>query len=395
MWMADDLMVHHVPERVVTVSIRVAFLLEQAWHRVPGGTGIAAVRTAEAMAERGDVELVGLTARHAGPPPEIGLVDFPADIRMASSRLPRFLLYESWHQLNRPRVEGIVDSLDVVHASGGAVPATRRPLVATVHDVAWRRHPEAATRRGRRMFEYWLADAGRADLVICPSEATKRELAEAGFDEERLRMVPLGVRPDRALFPEAEAAVRSVLHQHGVDGPFVLWVGTVEPRKNLQALVSAMTMVSTLGEVPLVLVGPSGWGIDIRRITDPLGSRAVIVGPVSDSEREAWMAAATVFCLPSLSEGFGLPLLEAMSAGTPVVTSAGTATEEVVGAAGLVVDPTDTGAIGEALGTVLSDRRLTDRLVAAGHERASSFTWEATAAATVSVYREAMARWGE
>ena len=107
------------------------------------------------------------------------------------------------------------------------------------------------------------------------------------------------------------------------------------------------------------------------------------------------MAAATVFCLPSLSEGFGLPLLEAMSAGTPVVTSAGTATEEVVGAAGLVVDPTDPGAIGEALGTVLSDRRLTDRLVAAGHERASSFTWEATAAATVSVYREAMARWGE
>ena len=388
-------MVRHVPERVVTVPIRVAFLLEQPWHRVPGGTAVAAVRTAEALAERDDIELVGLTARHGGITPDNDLVNFPAGIPVASSRLPRPLLYEFWHQLHRPRVEGMVDSLDVVHASGGAVPATRRPLVATVHDLAWRRHPEASTFRGRRMFEHWLSDARRADLVTCPSEATKRELVEAGFNEERLRIVPLGVRADRAVLPEAEVAVRSVLRQHRVDGPFVLWVGTVEPRKNLRALVSAMEMVSALGEVPLVLVGPTGWATDIRRITAPLGKRAVVLGSVPDSEREAWMAAATVFCLPSLHEGFGLPVLEAMAAGTPVVTSAGTATEEVVGEAGLVVDPTDSGAIGEAIGTVLSDRYLADRLAAIGRERALAFTWESTASATVSAYRDAMARWGE
>lgn len=386
----------------MTGRLRVAYLLEQPWHRVPGGTAVAAARTAEALAARDDVDLVGFTARHGEPPIGDGSFVPSPDVPLVASRLPRALLYESWHRFSQPRVERLVGDVDVVHASGGAVPATRRPLVATVHDLAWRRHPEAATPRGRRLFEAWLADARRAEAVACPSEATRLDLADAGFDEGRLHVVPLGVGGGRAPSSEsrdaAREAVAACLRRHGVDGPFVLWVGTVEPRKNLPGLVAAMDRIpgdgGRGGAVPLVLVGPAGWEADARRITGPMGDRAVLVGSVSEAERDAWLEAATVLCLPSLHEGFGLPVLEAMAAGTPVVTSSGTATEEVAGGAALVADPADPGAIGEALGAVLADEGLAGRLTAAGLDRAASLTWEATAEATVAVYREAVARWG-
>ncbi len=382
----------------MTGRLRVAYLLEQPWHRVPGGTAVAAVRTAESLAARDDVALVGITARHGERAADGGPVDPPSSVPLVASRLPRALLYESWHRFSRPRVERLVGDVDLVHASGGAVPATRRPLVATVHDLAWRHHPEAATSRGRRLFEAWLADARNADAVACPSEATRGDLAAAGFDEERLHVVPLGVGGGRILpagdRDAARGEVAACLRRRGIDGPFVLWVGTVEPRKNLPGLVAAMDRIPGGAAVALVLVGPAGWEADVRRITEPLDDRAVLVGPVSEAVRDAWLEEASVLCLPSLHEGFGLPVLEAMAAGTPVVTSAGTATEEVAGGAALLADPTDPGAIGEALGAVLADADLAGRLAAAGFERVAGFTWSATADATVAVYREAVARWG-
>ncbi|MEC9000285.1 MAG: glycosyltransferase family 1 protein [Actinomycetota bacterium] len=378
----------------MTGRLRIAYLLEQPWHRVPGGTAVAAVRTAEALVGRDDVDLVGLTAHHSGLPADGFPVAPPSELPLVASRLPRALLYESWHRFSRPRVESLISDVDLVHASGGAVPPTRRPLVATVHDLAWRRHPEVATSRGRRLFEAWLTDARRAEVVACPSEATLRDLVAAGFDEDRLHVVPLGVGPAKVVLPGAREAVRSVLRRHCVDGSFVLWIGTVEPRKNLPGLVAAMDRIPGGGSIPLVLIGPTGWEADACRITAPLGDRAVLVGPVPEPERDAWLEAASVLCLPSLQEGFGLPVLEAMAAGTPVVTSSGTATEEVAAGAALVADPTDAGAVGEALGAVLSDGVLADRLAAAGLERAAAFTWKATAEATVLVYREAVARWG-
>jgi len=242
------------------------------------------------------------------------------------------------------------------------------------------------------MFESWLADARRAEVVTCPSATTARDLAAAGFDEDRLHVVPLGVRAGGPLPDGAEAVVRGALARHGVDGPFVLWLGTIEPRKNLPGLVAAMDRIPGGGDVSLVLVGPAGWEADARRIVGPLGDRAVLLGAVSEPVRDAWLAAADVVCLPSLHEGFGLPVLEAMAAGTPVVTSSGTATEEVAGGAALVADPSDPGAIGEALGAVLADGEMARRLADDGRRRAADFTWEATAEGTVVAYREAVAR---
>ena len=158
-------------------TIRAAYLLEQCWHPVPGGTAVAAVGLAGALAARPEIELVGFAARHRAPPS--GHLQPPVPV--VHSALPRSVLYEAWHRLGRPAVDRLAGRPDLVHASGGAVPVTARPLVATIHDLSWRHRPDWATRRGRRLAESWLGDARRADWVVCPSEATRRDLAAAGF----------------------------------------------------------------------------------------------------------------------------------------------------------------------------------------------------------------------
>jgi glycosyltransferase involved in cell wall biosynthesis len=168
---------------------------------------------------------------------------------------------------------------------------------------------------------------------------------------------------------------------------FLLFVGTREPRKNLPRLLDA---VASLGAEapPLVLVGPHGWGPDI---TEQLASMPVPpreLGFVAAARLHDLYAAATVVCYPSLREGFGLPVLEAMAQGTPVVTSAGTATEEVAGDAGVLVDPLDTGSIAHAIADLLDDPERSARLGELGRRRAGELTWERCASAHVEIYRE-------
>ncbi len=363
-----------------------AFLLEQAWHRVPGGTAVAAIESARALSTRVDVDLVGLTAHHqVGEVPATFVeLDGEAILRSVSSRLPRPILYEAWHRVHRPRVDRMAGWPDVVHASGGAVPATKAPLVATIHDLAWRRHPETATRRGRRVFEGWLSDSRRADRVVCPSETTRFDLMAAGFNDDQIRVVPLGVTLSD-VEPGSTSRLRA---RYGLAEPFVLWMGTLEPRKNLDRLVAAMSASKRLADVPLVLVGPEGWRTDVARTVASLKDRAVVVGPVGEAEKRAWLEAADVFCFPSLYEGFGLPVLEAMACGTPVVTSKGTAVEEFLGDGGLLVDPTDVGSIAESLAAVLDDNELATRLGSAGRARSLAYSWSKTADSLVAVYQE-------
>ena len=368
-------------DRLPMTVIRIAYLLEQCWHPVPGGTAVAAVGLARALADRPDIELVGFAARHRTPPP--GHLQ-PA-VPVAHSALPRAALYEAWHRLGRPVVDRLVGRPDLVHASGGAVPVTAGPLVATIHDLSWRHRPDWATRRGRRLAESWLNDARRADRVVCPSEATRSDLLEAGFADDQVVVVPLGADTVAAA-PDQAAELRA---RHGLDGPVVLWVGIVEPRKNLPVLAQAVASLNMEG-LTLVVVGPTGWHEDLSAAVAPLGDRVVVTGPVDEATKHAWFDAADVFCFPSLLEGFGLPVLEAMGHGTPVVTSAGTATEEVLGDAGLTVDPADVDGLAGAVHRVLGDSDLAERLGTAGRLRAATMTWAATAEATVRVYREVL-----
>ena len=166
---------------------------------------------------------------------------------------------------------------------------------------------------------------------------------------------------------------------------FVLWVGTLEPRKNLPTLVEALAQ---LDDIPLVAVGPKGWELSVDEVFAPLTGRAHRIGWVDDQTLTGLYKSATLFAFPSLLEGFGLPVLEAMAHGTPVITSAGTATEEAAGGAAVLVDPTDVGELSLAIKDVFYDEVLQQRLTASGLEQAQQLSWEKSAKKYSEVFAE-------
>jgi glycosyltransferase involved in cell wall biosynthesis len=352
--------------------VRVALTLEQCWHRVPGGTAVAAVELAGALAARGDIEVVGVAAGHRHRPDPMP----PIPVRQLP--LPRPALYEAWHGLRRPKVERATGLVDAVHATTIIVPPRSAPLVVTIHDLAFLHEPDHFTRRGLRFFHRGLQLArDDADLILCSSQATLDDCVANGCARDRLRLVPLGVTVVEATPAEVDA----VKARRGLCRPYLLFVGTREPRKNLARLVEAHSGLGTGHD--LVIAGPAGWG----DTSPPPGT--IVLGMVAPAELRSLYAGADAFVYPSLREGFGLPVLEAMAQGTPVVTSRGTATEETAGGAAVLVEPTDVAdlrrGIVEALG------RATE-LAVAGRSRAAAASWTRCAELTVAAYREVAGR---
>jgi glycosyltransferase involved in cell wall biosynthesis len=364
--------------------LRVAVTLEQCWHAVPGGTARAALESIRALLAHSDLDLVGVSARHGSPPPAAWTPPIP----VRSLPLPRLALYESWHWLRRPAVERATGPVDVIHATGMAVPPPSAPIVVTVHDLAFLRDPSQFTRRGVSFFRRAIELARRdATLVMCPSQATLDDCARNGFGRDRLRLVPWGIEP-QPVDPSGVAGVRA---RFGISGPYVLWTGTIEPRKNLPVLLDAFERLGR-DDLSLVLAGPQGWSEDLGERLARLGDRVRTVGFVDPDVLRALYAGAEVFCFPSIEEGFGLPVLEAMAQATAVITSSGTATAEVAGDAGLLIDPRDGTALTEALARLLDDDDERHRLAKAGHTRAvEHFSWERTATALEDVLIEAAA----
>jgi glycosyltransferase involved in cell wall biosynthesis len=364
--------------------MRVAVTIEQSWHRVPGGTAQAVLGLLRALvATAPDLDLVGVAARHAEAPPSAWAVPVP----VAHLALPRPALYEAWHlpgPLRRPFVERATGAVDVVHATAVAVPACRAPLVATVHDLAFLADRSHATRHGHRFFRRGLELArAHARLVLVPSSATAAECVAAGIGRDRLRVIPWGVEVP-VLAPGAVTAVR---RRHRLERPYVLFAGTVEPRKNLRRLVEAFRRLDH-PDSELVLVGPAGWHESAPDLLVGIEDRARALGFVPRAELDALMAGAALVAYPSVREGFGLPVLEAMAVGAPVLTSRGTATEEVAGGAAVLVDPLDVTSIAEAMAEVLGDPATAHALARRGRARAAACTWAACAEAHVAAYTE-------
>jgi glycosyltransferase involved in cell wall biosynthesis len=381
---------------------------EQLLRPVPGGVGryVRALAThlpVEAAVDRGAVEF--LVARHppdrlaaAGLPPASGRSlagRHPATggLPAASTRRlawPGRLVTRTWVALRRPALPGgLLDELDLVHATSAAVPPTgSRPLVATVHDLAFRHYPEAYPESGRRYHERSARIvADEAARVLVPSEATARDLAELyGVDRGRVTITPLGVEVPAE--PDHAGADR-LLRDLGVRGPFLLAVGTLEPRKNLPRLLDAFGEVA--GELPghwLVVVGPVGWGPRLRPTWDSV--RVKLAGPVGDALLHALYQAADGLAYPSLYEGFGLPVLEAMANGIPVLTSDRSSLPEVAGDAALLVDPGDPDALAAALAKLAGDPAARQAAAARGRARAAAFTWDRCAAETAAAYHRAL-----
>jgi len=327
-----------------------------------------------ALADVPGVEVIGVAGRHRHPP-EPSFVP-TVNMRYMSLRAP--ILYETWLRLGWPTVEGVTGEVDVVHCTGFVPPPSKAPLVSTLHDVAWRHRPDHFTRHGVRVFERSLAEVRRrADLVLCPSTVTMLDAERAGISVERLRLVPWGVEA----FEVDETQKAAVRVAHGLPREYLLFVGTVEPRKNLGRLVEALERAEC--DLPLVVAGSVGWGDSGVAPS----ARVKFIGFVPEAQLPALYAGAAVFCYPSEREGFGMPVLEAMSYGTPVVTSIGTSTEEVAGGAAVLVDPFDVDDIARGVDEAMARRA---ELSVWGLRRAARRHWSETARLTVDAYREVM-----
>ena len=366
--------------------MRVAVTVEQSWHVVPGGIATSTVELLAALRGRGDLELVGVSARHREPPPDA----FAPPVPVRQLPLPRRALYESWQWLRMPTVERATGSVDVVHDMGYVVPPSRAPLIGTVHDLWFLGHPDHYTWHSGAVLKRGFELARRhARFVMCPSRVSMEECRVAGIEPERLRLVPWGVRVQPVESDEAATVARG----YGLERPYVLFCGTIEQRKNLPRLLKAFERLRGTDH-QLVLAGPHGWNqpawnAEMAAAVSRLGGRCRLLGAVPPRDLDALCARASVVVYPSLGEGFGFPVLYAMAQGVPVVTSAGTATAEVAGDAALLVDPLETDMIAEAIERLVDDRALAAALAEKGRVRVASFSWDRSAALAAAVYEEA------
>jgi len=363
------------------VNKRVAAIVEQSWHKVPGGTAASTVRSLGAVQQIGTWDVVGVSAFHLrGPDPLVA-----PDVEVRRMPLNRIAMYEAWHRLRRPALQRVTGPVDVIHATGGVVPpGGDAPIVVTVHDLAFMHQPGHFTKHGASFMTRSFELTRRlAELVLVPSQITADDCIRHGILPERIRVVPWGVEPVSVTDDDRQ----EIANRHRLPGHFLLWVGTAEPRKNLRGLMTALR--STKHDAPLVLVGPDGWGVDIDELIAGAGRPVIRLGVVSQRDLMVLYDLADVFIYPSLLEGFGMPVLEAMAQGTPVITSSGTATEEVAGGAALLVDPTDLDGMADSIDALLDDTERRIDLASKGLARASEMTWQSTAQRLIAAYDEA------
>jgi glycosyltransferase involved in cell wall biosynthesis len=306
----------------------------------------------------------------------------------ASWRLRRQLW---WEQVEFPRQAARLRA-DVLHVPGGtSTPLVRRRrTVVTLHDLAPSAHPEwLPAGRGRWYWGRWVTwTASFADCVLVPSEATRRDVVgRARIAECRVRVTPWGVPPD-VVDGAPPGAAQAARQRHRLPERYVLYVGTIDRRKDYGTLLRALRDVDA--RVPLVVAGTIVAGrTDFEATLDALGlrPRVRLLGYVPRADLPGLYAAAGAFVYPSLYEGFGLPVLEAMACGVPVVTYNTSSLPEVVGDAAILLDPPVTSeTLAAALTRVLDDGPFRRDLVARGRARARCFDWRATARATLEAY---------
>ncbi|MCS7287390.1 MAG: glycosyltransferase family 1 protein [Anaerolineae bacterium] len=291
-------------------------------------------------------------------------------------------------------MDSLFRGVDLFHATEHLLPRfSRIKTVFTLHDLIFLFHPETHKPMNRWFLTLMMPRFLRAaDAVITVSECTKKDAMRFyNIPEEKITVIYEGVSP--RFHPVSSEIVGAVRLKYGLPERFILYVGTIEPRKNLIALLEALHYLLTTYHLQLVIVGKKGWLYEgfFRRLRElGLEERVHFTGYVPDEDLPALYSAADLFVFPSLYEGFGLPVLEAMACGVPVICSNTSSLPEVAGDAALLVDPTDVQALAKAIERALTDETLRAMLRAKGLERARMFTWEKTAQKTLEVYRRVL-----
>src|SRR5262245_643771 len=287
--------------------------------------------------------------------------------------------------------------IDVFHGPAFVIPRTKRGFasVVTIHDLVAFLHPATVPWRYSLYMRGQIREAvRRADRIIAISEAERDELIETtGARADKIRVIYHGVEP-RFRPPRDPEETEPLLARYGITRPFLFHLGNIEPRKNLHSVFRAFEMIrrKTDRRLSLVIGGETGWlykGILEEARRCDAGPPPIFTGYLAEEDAAVSLGAASVFVFPSLYEGFGMPILEAMACGVPVVTSDRGAMREVAGGAALLVEPESPEAIAGAIVSILEDPALAGRLSAMGRERAAGFTWERAAAQTLALYREA------
>lgn len=308
-------------------------------------------------------------------------------------RIPGRFVGPAWQILSWPPADWVTGPVDIFHSPNyRIIPVHRAKLVVTVHDLVVLKYPQYQFFTRVKHIGGWLRKLNHADAVVAVSENTRRDILELlDVAPEKVHVIYQGYnsalyRPD---FPETE--VERILQQHHLRAPYFLYVGTLEPRKNLVRLVKAFDLVRkrSPGAIQLVLAGQKGWKYeDIFEEIGRLNLHEWVrhLGYVPDEDLPGLIQGARSVVYPSLYEGFGLPPLEAMAMGTPVLTSNTSSLPEVVGEAGLQVDPEDVESMAWAMERIGTDEALRQDLKVKGLQRAQRFTWDQAAQQTVELY---------
>jgi glycosyltransferase involved in cell wall biosynthesis len=317
----------------------------------------------------------------------------PQRYQISDFRIPVRIMNALWQRFRFPPIELFTGRADIVYSPHPFIPPSAGPKrIVTVHDLYFLRHPEWSSGEVAKHFIPFVRKSlGKADAVVASSLSTKKDCMECcGIEEAKITVVHLGI--DRSFFSSpSHSETNRAKKKYGIPGEFILSVGTMEPRKNHVRLLHAFQGVHERHPgLALVIAGSQGPSTEtILRTIDALGLRGsvILAGYVEERELKALYRAGLMLAFPSLYEGFGFPVLEAMACGTPVLASNRTSIPEIAGDAALLVDPEDTDEIREGMRKLVEEKDLAACCSTKGIARAEAFTWEKTAGSLLTLFR--------
>lgn len=321
----------------------------------------------------------------------IGMPKFNlANVKYAEFNHSNKLLNLSLNFFNRPKIDQMIGGVDLMlipNINFMALSDNCRKVV-TVHDLSFLRYPQFFTTKSRIWHKILMSKKllQNADAIIAVSSSTKRDLIDLlGINENKIKVIYEGVDEKFMLVKNFDELER-VKKRYKLPAKFILYLGTLEPRKNIESIISAYNQLAT--DCQLVIGGGDGWkSHKIKRLAG-LNPKVKLIGYVKEEDKRGLYTLADLFVYPSYYEGFGLPPIEAMACGTPVIVGANSSQVEVVGSAGLLVDPYNVNEIAEAMKIILKDAKIRTGLIANGFENVKRFKWNETAQETLKIFEE-------